>query len=105
MIDDPLLLACTDDPWGLAPAQRESLLQRYAEDQALGLALLRPWVEGPVPDPAVPAFLLATEPYRELREGLLQDDPPIPLRDRAERFADHFAGWGQGAPAPHAHAH
>lgn len=85
------------DPRTLTLAERRDARARYAHEQEQWLQKLRVLAEDPKPEDDFPAFLLATEPFRDLAARLDQanarKDLSTASADELQWFVEVFADY------------
>jgi hypothetical protein len=88
------------DPWSLTLAERRLLRHVHDREQAAWLPRLGRLVEPPAPGQGFPAFLLATQPFADLRDGIGKAKSMLELdtatADRLQRFVDRYRDWLAG---------
>ncbi len=99
----PLQLKLLDDPWSLSHCERRSLADALTRHQAEWLPRLTDLVEPPPLANSFPAFLLETEPFAHLKDGVADSTTRAQLdtgtADELQRFVDHYRNYMVRTPA------
>lgn len=85
------------DPWSLSLDERRAIAAALREPQADWQARLPQLVEPPTPTASFPAFLLATERFRDLADAIGSAEHRLELdtstADALQRFVDLYRNW------------
>ena len=85
------------DPWSLTPPERQELRRSFDEEQHRWLPRLDALVEPPPVDADFPAFLLATQAFADLADGIGEAAAYCQLdtatADRLQRFVDRYRDY------------